>query len=176
MTRGSSPNINNRKRIKATEYTSPNYQFQGMALTYHRAAPAMMQRRSTRTPMPSRQARESAEQNSARRVHFSPSVAADVPEGVNISHRRQVDPLTTPPESEEPSDVPGVPDEYAYKERVPQSFPHGLPLSSLEPGTTDWQYPPTTLFPEPPMGEHEDLLMETPLQTVAHLRDATRNL
>ena len=26
------------------------------------------------------------------------------------------------------------------------------------------------------MGEQEELLMETPLQTVAHLRDATRNL
>ena len=34
-------NVNNRKRIKASEYTSPNYQFQGMALTYHRAAPAI---------------------------------------------------------------------------------------------------------------------------------------
>ena len=32
------------------------------------------------------------------------------------------------------------------------------------------------MFPKPPMGEQEKLLMETPLQTVAHLRDATRNL
>ena len=78
-------NVNNRKRSKASEYTSPNYLFQGMALTYHRAALAMMQRRSTRTPMPTRQARESAEQSSTRRVHFSPSPAADGPAVVNVA-------------------------------------------------------------------------------------------
>ena len=71
--------------------------------------------------------------------------------------------------------TPDVPHKYAYKEMLPESFSHGLPLSSLEPGTTDLKYPPTTLFPEPPMGDQEELLMETPLQTVAHLRDATRN-
>ena len=31
-------NVNNRKRSKASEFTSPNYQFLGMAPTYHRAA------------------------------------------------------------------------------------------------------------------------------------------
>ena len=110
------------------------------------------------------------------RLYGVHTAAADVPTVVNIPDRRQVDPLTTPPEPAGPSDKPGVPNQYAYKERLPQSFPHGLPLSNLEPGATDRQYPPTPLFPKPPMGEEEDLLMETPLQTVAHLMDATRNL
>ena len=69
-----------------------------------------------------------------------------------------------------------VPEQYAYKERLPQSFVHGLPASSLEPGTSDQQYPPSQLFPEPPMGGNQELLMETPLQAVAHLKDAIRNL
>ena len=86
------------------------------------------------------------------------------------------DPPTTPAVSEAPQEVPGVPDQYAYKERLPQSFPHGLPTSSLEPGTSDQPYPPSQLFPEPPMGDNPELLTKTPLQAVAHLRDATRYL
>ena len=97
--------------ITASEYTSPNYQFQGMALTYHRAAPAMMQRRSTRPSVPTQQAKEFAEQNTARRVHFSPSAASKVPTVVNVTDRRQADPLTTPPEPVVLSEVPGVPDQ-----------------------------------------------------------------
>ena len=64
------------------------------------------------------------------------------------------DPLTTPSVAVEPEEVPGVPDKYAYKERLSQSFPHGLPPSSLEPGTSDQQYPLSQLFPKPPMGDH----------------------
>ena len=81
-----------------------------MALTYHRSAPAMMQRRSTRPSVPTQQARESAEQNTALRVHFSPTAAAEVPLVVNGSDRLQADPLTTPPEPVVSSDVLGVPD------------------------------------------------------------------
>ena len=124
--RAAAMNVNNRKRIKASEYTRPNDQLQGMALTYHRAALPIMQRRSTRTPIPTRQARESAEQGSARRVHFSTSAAAHAPIVVNLLDQRQADPLTTPPEQAAPVDKPGEPDLYAYKERLPQSFPHGL--------------------------------------------------
>ena len=43
------------------------------------------------------------------------------------------DPLAASSVPDEPSTLPGVPDQYAYKERLPQSFPHGLPASSLEP-------------------------------------------
>ena len=161
----------NRKRRKTAEYTIPGYVFQGMALTYNRI-PAMMQRRLTRTPQPIRQAVKSIQQRSARRVQFAPSIQgrpASIPE---ISE----DPLTTPSVPAESQETPSVPDEYAYKERLPQSFPHGLPPSSLEPGTSDQQYPPSQLFPEPPMGDNQELLMETPLQAVAHIKGATRNI
>ena len=69
-----------------------------------------------------------------------------------------------------------MPDEYNYKERLPQSFPHGLPPSSLEPSTTDQQYPPTYLFPDPSLGDGPELLLETPLQAVSHLQDAVKNV
>ena len=66
--RQSAMSVGNRKRRKAAEYTSPGYLFQGMALTYNRTLPVMMQRRSTRAPQPTRQAIESIEQRPARRV------------------------------------------------------------------------------------------------------------
>ena len=69
-----------------------------------------------------------------------------------------------------------MPDKYNYKERLPQSFPHGLPPSSLEPGATDQQYPPTYLFPDPPVGDGPELQLETPLQVVSHLQDAVKNV
>ena len=144
----------NRKRRKAAEYTSPGYVFQGMALTYNRTS-TMMQRRSTRTPQPTRQAVESFQQRPARRVQFAPSILSR-PASILASTE---DPLTTPSAPVETQEEPGVPNKYAYKERLPQSFPHGLPPSSLEPGTSDQQYPPSQLFPEPPMGDQEDLLM-----------------
>ena len=59
---------------------------------------------------------------------------------------------------------------------MPLSFPHGPPSSSLEPGATDQQYPPTYLFPDPPMGSGPELLLETPLQAVSHLQDAVKNV
>ena len=73
-------------------------------------------------------------------------------------------------------DMPGVPEKYAYTERLPQSFPYGFPPSSLEPGTTDQQHPPSSLFPDPPLGEKEEQLMESPLQAMASLRAATKNM
>ena len=83
--------------------------------------------------------------------------------------------LATPADPVYP-DVPGVPDDYDYKERLPQSFPHGMPPSSLEPGTTDQQYPPTYLFPYPPVGDGPELLLESPLQAISHLQDAVKNV
>lgn len=156
----------NKKRRKAAEFTSPGYEFQGMA-PYYRAATAMMQRRSTRTPQ---QASEAIEQRPARRVHFSPTPDGG-PTSVNDASHGQPDPLPSTTTHE----VPWILEKYAYKEykRLPQSFPHGLPSSNLEPGTTDQQYPPSNLFPEPPMGDNEEQLRETPLLEVAHLRDVT---
>ena len=58
-------------------------------------------------------------------------------------------------------------DKYAFKGQLPQSFPHGLPTSSLKPGTSDLQFPPSNLFPESPLGDH---------QTMVQLRYATTNL
>ena len=69
-----------------------------------------------------------------------------------------------------------MPDKYAYTERLPQSFPYGFPTSSLEPGTTDQQHPPSYLFLDPPLGEKEGLGVEAPIQVVAQLKAATDNL
>ena len=69
-----------------------------------------------------------------------------------------------------------MPEKYAYRERLPQSFPYGFPPSSLEPGTTDQQHPPSYLFPNAPLGEADDLMIETPLQAMEQLREATSNL
>ena len=46
----------------------------------------------------------------------------------------------------------------------------------MEAGTTDLQYPPSNIFPDPPLGEADQLQTETPLQAVAHLQAATKNL
>ena len=91
------------------------------------------------------------------------------------------DPLTSVPPSATPmtdptQDVPSVPDKYAYTERLPQSFPYGFPPSNLEPGTTDQQHPPSSLFPDPPMGERGEQLVEAPLQTMASLQVAAKNM
>ena len=45
--RQSAMSADNRKRRKAAKYTNPGYEFQGMALTYNWAPPAMMHRGST---------------------------------------------------------------------------------------------------------------------------------
>ena len=105
-----------------------------MALTYRRPASAMMQR-APRVSQPSRKAVEAAATTPAKRVHFAPLVRDVV--DATISEPIQNDPLLAPLVDTSNPDVPGVPDEYNYKERLPQSFPHVLPPSSLEPGATD---------------------------------------
>ena len=117
---------------------------------------------------------DAAAQTPAKRVHFAP-LDGDVAEAT-ISEPTQNDPLVTPLADASDPDVPGVPDKYNYKERLPQSFPHGLPPSSLEAGTTDQQYPPTYLVPDPPLGDGLELLLETPLRAVSHLQNAVKNV
>ena len=117
------------KRRKAVEYASPNYHFQGMALTYRRPHYAMVQRRSTRPSVPTEAARESVEQQPTRRVQFAPSTPATLPG----STPEMVDPLC--PTSDSQPATPGFEsDNYAFKGHLPQSFPRGLSTSSLEPG------------------------------------------
>ena len=82
-----------------------------------------------------RKAVEAAAQIPTKRVHFSPLVG-DVAD-ITISEPIQNDPLLAPLVDASDPDVPGVPDKYNYKERLPQSFPHGMPPSSLEPGATN---------------------------------------
>ena len=78
---------------------------------------------------------------------------------------------------EEPNNTLGFQsDKYAFKGQLPQSFPHGPPPSSLEPGTSDLQFPPTNLFPRAPLGDGEILMTEMPLQTMSQLRHAATNL
>ena len=145
-----------RKRRRASEHVSPNYKFQDMAYTYKRPLPAMAQRRSARVSKPS-PIRET--EQSSRRVRFTPTTLP-TPTPTKIP----LDPATPMVEKEE------------YTTQLPQTFPHGLPPSSLEPGTTDQQFPPSSLFLDPPSGDGEVLLMETPLQTVAQLRHATAGI
>ena len=103
-----------RKRRKAAEYVSPNYHFQGMALTYRRPHYAMVQRRSTRPSIPTEATRQSAEWQSGRRVHFAPPTSTPHTE----STLDAADPLsstqetqTTMPEFES--------DKYAFKGLLP---------------------------------------------------------
>ena len=159
--------------MKAATHMSPDYHYQAMALTFRRPSNAMMQR-TPRAQQPSRRAAEAASQAPAKRVHFAPLVG-DVA-AAPILEPIQTDPLLATHDDAIYPDVPGVPDEYDYKERLPQSFPHGMPPSSLEPGTTDQQYPPAYLFPDPPVGDGPELLLETPLQAVSHLQDAVKNV
>ena len=65
---------------------------------------------------------------------------------------------------------------YAFKGHLLQSFPHGLPASSLEPGTSDLRLPSTNLFPEAPLGDGEVLTQGTPRQSIAQLRHAATNI
>ena len=143
-----------------------------MALTYQRPAGAMMQQRAPRVAQPSRRAVEAAAQTPARRVHFAPLQGEETP----TSAPRQEDPLTEALADTSMPDVPGGPEKYNYKERLPEYFPHGLPSSSLEPSATDQQYPPSYLFPDPPMGDGPELLLEPPLQAVSQLQDAVKNV
>ena len=89
---------------------------------------------------------------------------------------RPLDPSTSTPGTHTYPDVPGIPDKYNFRERLPQSFPHGLLPYSLEPGAMEQQYPPSSLFPEPPFGDGPELRLEPPLQALTQVQDATRNL
>ena len=60
--------------------------------------------------------------------------------------------------------------------QLPQTFPHGLHPSSLEPGATDQQHPLSILIPEPPRVGEENHEHETPLQQVTHLRQTMTKL
>ena len=162
---------------KPSDFTSTDYDFQGMALTYQ--LPNTQARRSARTPQPSQRATEAASQRTVpRRVTFTTvipqaSAASGVPSQATEPEQND-DPLTsaTPsvtPMTDPSQDVPGVPDKYAYTECLPQSFPYGFPPSSLEPGTTNQQHPPSSLFPDPPLGDKEDRLLESPLLAMASL-------
>ena len=149
-----------RKRRRASNYASPGYQFQGMALTYKRPLPAMVQRRSTRPSQPTVAAREAASQRPKRRVRFTPSTMPPT-QPTTSQPIPNDDPLTSPGLTE--NERPGNQEKYPYTAQLPQSSPQGLPTSSLEPGTTDQQFPPSPNFPEPPLGYGEVLLIETPL-------------
>ena len=161
-----------RKRVRAAEqHMSPDYHYQAMALTYRRPASAMMQR-TPRTQHPSRRAVEAASQRPTKRVHFAP-LEGDVADAI-LSEPIRNDPLLAFPTDHSDQDVPRVPDEYNFKEHLPQFFPHGLPPSSLEAGATDQQYPPSYLFPDPPVGDGSELLLETPLRAVSIFKTRSR--
>ena len=135
-----------RKNMRAVP--SPNYQYEAMALTYHRPQLSHMAetvRRSTRTLVPTAAARDATPP--MRKVRF-----AVVPDAI---------PLLAMTE--------GL-DEEAETTHLPQSFRHGLPRSSLEPCTTNLQYPPSHLFPEPLLGEGGPHTWETPLRIAARLQ------
>ena len=167
-----------RKRRKSADYVTPGYQFQGLSQTYRRPDYAMVQRRSTRVSMPSAAARQAAQQKSARRVHFTP--ATDMPPSTTTTPTPEAIPTTVDPLLPTPASqytTPGFEsDKYAYKGQLPQSFPHGLPTSSLEPGTSDLQFPPSNIFPDPPLGNGPARMHESPLQTMVQLRHATSNV
>ena len=142
-----------------------------MAQTYRRPNYALVQRRSSRPSIPTEAARQAAEQQPTRRVHFAPTTPAPNTE----SAPDMADPLFPTPETQQTT--PGFEsDKYAFKGQLPQSFPHGLPTSSLEPGTSDLQFPPSNIFPRAPLGDGELLMRESPLQIMVQLRHATTNL
>ena len=105
-----------RKRLRAAEYMSPDYHFQAMALTYRRPSSAMMQR-VPRVSQPSRRVVEAAAEIPAKRVHFALLVGDVV--NTTILEPTQNDPLIASLTPAIKADVPGVPEEYDYKERLP---------------------------------------------------------
>ena len=134
-----------RKKMRAI--ISPDDQYQAMALTYMRPMTSNMAdpvRRSTLTHEPTAGVREAAAPR--RRVQFAPAT----------------DFVTT-------LDAPNDSDTDVEEAHLPQSFRHGLPRSSLEPRTNNLLYPPSHLFPDPPLGEGEPLTRKTPLQVAARL-------
>ena len=102
------------------------YQFQGMALTYKRlAAQQGAARRSARA------ASTIAKKTAQRKVQFN--MGDDAATGAYERY---------PAGTEE-----------SEKAHLPQPFLHGLPTSSLEPGTTNLDHPPSYVFPESPLDE-----------------------
>ena len=156
---------------KVFDYTSPGYDFQGMALTYQLPSQETP-RRFSRTPQPSQRANESAAQKATKQVQFMPvPVVTPIREPTAVRD----DPLTTPIPSAPSQDVPGVPEKYAYTERMPQSFPYGFLPSSLELGTNNQQHPPSYLLLDPSVGD-KGPGVEAPLEAAAQLKAASDNL
>ena len=89
-----------RKRQRAAEHVSPEYDFIAMALSYQRPEAAMMQERAPRMSQPSQRAREAAiggpkpSPRTTRRVGFN--LTPDVPPAVVAPVTlRPTDPLTS---------------------------------------------------------------------------------
>ena len=116
-------------RKKLRSHISLDYQYQTMAITYHRPAlTAEASRKSTRVPIPTVAAREAI--HTPRKVRVRPAAA----------------PLHPPIQQESDEDE----DDVAGAPHLPQSFRQALPSSSLEPSTTNQAIPPSHTFPDQP--------------------------
>ena len=168
-----------RMKMRAADPLGHGYQFQGMANTFHPLVQATTIRKSPRTHLPTAAAkaaitppvRVAATPTVRRRVEFT---EPPPPTPTTTPTTTRADPLGYSTEGADAQ--PGFLEGYEYDGQLPQSFPHGLPPSSLEPGTSDQQFPPSNLFPEAPMGDGEVLRPETPLQTMTQLRSAVFNM
>ena len=127
------------------EYLSLNYQyqggyggwFQGMALSYRRAT-------------------QSTGCNSPR--HTNPSHGCTGCRGRGRPLARRITSILPPQPLPTPSTaailaLQATPrDKEEYTTQLPRTFQHGLPPFSLEPGTVNLEFPPSTLFLSPPLG------------------------
>ena len=121
-----------------------------MALTYVRPAHAFVAaRRSSRVTVPTAAVRQVTP--TIRRVRFTPLVA----------------PFATFPPSEEESE-----DENAKAAHLPQSFQHTFSRSSLEPGTTNLNFPPSHTFPNTEPVGGDPVQHQTPVQVATWLHNA----
>ena len=129
-------------RKKLRSQISPDYKYQTMAITYHRPAPATeVSRKSTRMPIPTVATREAI--HTPRKIRVRP-VAAPV----------------RPPVQQESDDGE---DDVANAPHLPQSFRQALPTSSLEPGTTNLEIPPSHTFPDQPVVGGDSVLGQNAL-------------
>ena len=136
-------------RKKLRSQISPDYKYQTMAITYHRPVPAAdANRRSTRVPIPIEAAREAI--HNPRKVRVKPAAAP--------VHR---------PVHQESDDGE---DDVADAPHLPQSFRQALPTSSLEPGTTNLEIPPSHTFPDQPVVGGDPVLGQNALQIAARLQ------
>ena len=142
-----------RKPRRVGDHFSPSYQLQGMVLTYKRQHGQMdtAQRRSAQVPIPIEAANEAVSLN--QRGRFTPSTSSNA---ADVLRRTPSNPTTS---TAAPPSTPAVAPESVekYTTHLPQTFPHGLPTSSLVPGTPNELYPPTSLFPKPSLGGTESL-------------------